>query len=93
MEPLPELYREVVSPTVWKQLSQLMQLPALSGFRLAGGTALALYRGHRVSVLAKSAKITMILPNCCRKLRLRFGLLSFKKSTLTTKLEQWLIIC
>jgi hypothetical protein len=27
-----------------------MQLPALSGFRLAGGTALALHRGHRESV-------------------------------------------
>ena len=39
-----------MSPIVFEQLTQLMQLPALNSFRLAGGTALALYRGHRVSV-------------------------------------------
>ena len=50
MKEQPELHKEVVSPTVWAQLSQLMQAPTLSGFRLAEGTALALQRGHRISV-------------------------------------------
>lgn len=50
MEDSPRLYPEVVSSAVLSQLRQLMQIPSLDSFRLAGGTALALQRGHRVSV-------------------------------------------
>lgn len=50
MNPGPELHKKVVSPLVWKQLTHLMQLPVLRDFRLAGGTAIALQCGHRVSI-------------------------------------------
>ena len=44
------LYYETVSPTLQRILHQLMELKSLRGFRLVGGTSLALQRGHRRSI-------------------------------------------
>ena len=45
-----KLHYETVSSTLLKILHQLMQVDALRGFRLVGGTSLALQRGHRRSI-------------------------------------------
>lgn len=44
------LHYETVSPDCLRLLKQLMEIPALENFRLAGGTALALQKGHRISI-------------------------------------------
>lgn len=44
------LQTKSVSPGLLAVLDKLMQLPELDGFRLVGGTALALQLGHRISV-------------------------------------------
>lgn len=44
------LHRETTSNELFHVLAKLMSLPELSDFRLVGGTALSLLRGHRVSV-------------------------------------------
>lgn len=44
------LYPATVAPDTLELLRQLMQLPALDSFALAGGTNLALRYGHRLSV-------------------------------------------
>jgi len=44
------LYTTTVYPKTLGLLKELMLLPALEGFNLAGGTALALQIGHRISV-------------------------------------------
>ena len=44
------LHYETVSPTLQRILHQLMELKSLRGFRLVGGTSLALQRGHRRSI-------------------------------------------
>lgn len=44
------LHRETTSDELFHVLVKLMRLPELSDFRLVGGTALSLLRGHRVSV-------------------------------------------
>ncbi len=44
------LYPATVHPETLGLLKNLMQLPGLQGFNLAGGTALALQIGHRISV-------------------------------------------
>lgn len=43
------LYVETVTPATLRILKRLMTFPSLSGFNLAGGTALALQIGHRIS--------------------------------------------
>lgn len=43
------LYVETVTPATLRILKRLMTMPSLSGFHLAGGTALALQIGHRIS--------------------------------------------
>lgn len=43
------LHTETVKPDTLSLLKELMQLEALKDFQLVGGTALALYFGHRVS--------------------------------------------
>jgi predicted nucleotidyltransferase len=45
-----KLHDSTVSPTLLKQLRQLMSLDILRSFRLVGGTALSLQLGHRESV-------------------------------------------
>lgn len=44
------LHYETVSPHLLSVLKKIQQLPELSGFRLVGGTSLALQIGHRTSV-------------------------------------------
>lgn len=44
------LYYNTVTPLLRKILNDLMQADAFKDFRLVGGTALSLYRGHRMSV-------------------------------------------
>lgn len=44
------LHTSTVYPATLGLLKELIHLPALSGFNLAGGTALALQIGHRISV-------------------------------------------
>jgi len=44
------LQYSTVEPRTLEILKSLMQIPALKDFNLVGGTALALYFGHRVSV-------------------------------------------
>ena len=44
------LYRETTSDELFNVLVKLMAIPELSDFRLVGGTALSLLRGHRLSV-------------------------------------------
>lgn len=44
------LHTTTVYPATLELLRELMKLPALEGFNLAGGTALALQIGHRISV-------------------------------------------
>lgn len=44
------LHTTTVYPPTLELLRELMKLPALEGFNLAGGTALALQIGHRISV-------------------------------------------
>ncbi|PRY35517.1 nucleotidyltransferase AbiEii toxin of type IV toxin-antitoxin system [Spirosoma oryzae] len=44
------LYPATVAPDTLELLRQLMQLPALDSFALAGGTNLALRYGHRLSI-------------------------------------------
>lgn len=44
------LHTETVEPGTFSILRELMEVPALSGFSLVGGTALSLLYGHRVSV-------------------------------------------
>jgi hypothetical protein len=41
---------DTVEPGTLELLKQLMDIPELGNFYLAGGTALALYRGHRKSI-------------------------------------------
>ncbi len=43
------LHTETVKPNTYSLLKELMQLEALKSFQLVGGTALALYFGHRIS--------------------------------------------
>ena len=43
------LHTETVKPGTLALLKELMQIEALKDFQLVGGTALALYFGHRVS--------------------------------------------
>ena len=45
-----KLHTEAVAPVLWKVLSELMATEPMSGFCLAGGTALGLLYGHRTSV-------------------------------------------
>lgn len=45
-----KLYTEVVTPQLLSILKTLMVSRAFDDFRLVGGTALSLYRGHRISV-------------------------------------------
>ncbi|WP_372490040.1 nucleotidyl transferase AbiEii/AbiGii toxin family protein [Chitinophaga sedimenti] len=44
------LHRETTSDELFQVLVRLMALPELTEFRLVGGTALSLLRGHRESV-------------------------------------------
>ncbi|AEE53838.1 nucleotidyl transferase AbiEii/AbiGii toxin family protein [Haliscomenobacter hydrossis] len=44
------LHTTTVYPATLELLKSLMQLPTLEGYNLAGGTALALQIGHRISV-------------------------------------------
>ena len=44
------LRKETVEQGTLELLIQLTQLPELAGFRLVGGTALALLLGHRISI-------------------------------------------
>src|ERR1700686_5143992 len=44
------LQYSAVEPRTLDVLKDLMQIPALNNFYLVGGTALALYFGHRMSV-------------------------------------------
>src|SRR6185295_10167066 len=44
------LYYRSIDPGTYSLLKFLMEFPPLSGFNLVGGTALALQKGHRVSV-------------------------------------------
>ena len=44
------LRKETISPDCLRLLQDLMALPELQTFRLAGGTALSLQYGHRISV-------------------------------------------
>lgn len=44
------MHTEVLTPTQLAVLDRLRPLPAVGGFRLAGGTALALRHGHRRSI-------------------------------------------
>ncbi|RYZ61104.1 MAG: nucleotidyl transferase AbiEii/AbiGii toxin family protein [Chitinophagaceae bacterium] len=43
------LHKQTTSPELFQVLKILMSLPELSSFRLVGGTALSLLRGHRIS--------------------------------------------
>jgi len=43
------LYKETTTPFLFEILTQLMTMPLLADFRLVGGTALSLQRGHRIS--------------------------------------------
>jgi hypothetical protein len=45
-----KLYTDVVTPQLLRILKTLMESHAFDNFRLVGGTALSLYRGHRISV-------------------------------------------
>ena len=44
------LYTHTVKPGTLGLLTQIMKIPELTGFNLAGGTSLALQIGHRLSV-------------------------------------------
>lgn len=44
------LHWNTVAPTLKESLFMLMKEPIFADFRLVGGTALSLYRGHRMSV-------------------------------------------
>lgn len=44
------LYTQTVAPRTLELLKKLEAEPSLAAFNLAGGTALALYLGHRKSV-------------------------------------------
>ena len=44
------LHREAVPDHLWTLLVEMMAITELKGFRLVGGTALALHMGHRCSV-------------------------------------------
>lgn len=44
------LHKETVSPECLQLIYDLMAIPALAPFRLVGGTALALQKGHRHSI-------------------------------------------
>lgn len=44
------LHKQTVEPSTLSLLIRLQQLPELSSFYLVGGTALALWYGHRISV-------------------------------------------
>ena len=44
------LYKQTVAPETLELLKRLESEPFMDSFSLAGGTALALYLGHRVSV-------------------------------------------
>jgi predicted nucleotidyltransferase component of viral defense system len=45
-----KLYYNTISPVLMNALTKLMREKAFDGFRLVGGTALALQLGHRISV-------------------------------------------
>ena len=45
-----DIHRDAVSDALWDILLKLSASPDLKGFRLVGGTALALHLGHRISV-------------------------------------------
>lgn len=44
------LHKDTVKGETFKLLEMLMQDKRLENFNLAGGTALALYLGHRISI-------------------------------------------
>jgi Nucleotidyl transferase AbiEii toxin, Type IV TA system len=43
------LFRETIAPSTWELLCQISDLKSLNSFSLAGGTALSLQIGHRIS--------------------------------------------
>ena len=45
-----KLHYDTLKPVLHMALTKLMQLPELESFRLVGGTALSLQKGHRLSV-------------------------------------------
>jgi predicted nucleotidyltransferase component of viral defense system len=47
---MKDIYRNTVSDELWGLLIRLSRCAELVGFRLVGGTALALHLGHRISV-------------------------------------------
>ncbi len=47
---LSTLHTRAVAPPTLELLNELLRLPELYDFALVGGTALALYKGHRVSI-------------------------------------------
>lgn len=47
---MPDLYYNTVTPLLHSVLKTLMDTKELDDFRLVGGTALSLYKGHRLSV-------------------------------------------
>lgn len=62
------LYTQTIEPATLAVLKKLMELPELLSFSLAGGTALSLYFGHRLSVdldlfSTKSFKNDDIIPS------------------------------
>jgi hypothetical protein len=44
------LQKQAVKPELLELLNQFMSINEFSAFNLVGGTALALYEGHRISV-------------------------------------------
>ena len=44
------LYQQAVAAGTFRLLESICSIPQLSGFNLAGGTALSLQIGHRISV-------------------------------------------
>lgn len=44
------LHTETIALPTWTHLKKLQAEPLLKGFRLVGGTALALFLGHRISI-------------------------------------------
>jgi predicted nucleotidyltransferase component of viral defense system len=66
------LQKQAVKPELLELLNQLMLINEFSSFNLVGGTALALYDGHRISVdidlfgkcRLQESQFTLLMKNC-----------------------------
>ena len=77
------LYTQTVAPETLELLKRLESEPFMDSFSLAGGTALALYLGHRVSV-----DLDLFTPESFDEKQLEFSLRHIYSATYSERYDR-----